>query len=199
MVNFREIIDVEPQKDEALETLWVVTLGDMMTTLTIFFLILFAFNTYISKRYKTPEAQSNVKLEEELKKFGQISFNRDETRLQLPDSILFSVNSADLRPKAEELLHGIASVLRETDKTIVVEGHTDNYPIINTERFRSNWHLSSARAFSVVKYLIENEKIPPARISGWGYAEYKPIATFETIEGRAKNRRIEIVILNEKI
>jgi chemotaxis protein MotB len=76
-----------------------------------------------------------------------------------------------------------------------VEGHTDNVPI-NTSEFRSNWELSVRRATEVVRYLIEQHGFPPERISASGYAEYRPIASNDTAEDRAMNRRIEIIIIN---
>jgi chemotaxis protein MotB len=75
-----------------------------------------------------------------------------------------------------------------------VEGHTDNVPI-NTSEFRSNWELSVRRATEVVRCLVEQHGFPPERISASGYAEYRPIASNDSPEDRAKNRRIEIVII----
>ena len=75
-----------------------------------------------------------------------------------------------------------------------VEGHTDNLPI-NTPRFPSNWELSTARATSVIRYLIEEENLDPERLSAAGYGEYRPIDANDTPEGRARNRRVDLVIL----
>jgi len=183
-----------------LHTLWVVTLGDMMTTLTIFFLVLYAWNYFIYLQLKDKKIDDRLtKIQNELKDYVKVQFDRNEVRVQLSEAIMFDLGSAELKPSAKSVLHDIAKVLKSTNEHIIVEGHTDNYPIISSSRFRSNWHLSCARAFSVVKYLIDYEDIQPKRISGWGYAEYRPIAPFDTIENRAKNRRIEIVIMHEKI
>jgi chemotaxis protein MotB len=118
--------------------------------------------------------------------------------MQLPESVMFDVGSAELKPGARDVLKHIAPILRDYKDKIIIEGHTDNYPVLNPREFRSNWHLSASRAFSVVKYLTGDEKIPPERISAWGYAEYNPIAPFDTISNRSKNRRIEIRMIHEK-
>ncbi len=78
---------------------------------------------------------------------------------------------------------------------IRIEGHTDNVPI-NTVRFPSNWELSTARATSIVSYLIGKFGFSPEKLSGSGFAEFCPIASNDTPEGRARNRRVDIVVLN---
>lgn len=198
------LLEIEQQQEaetqEALETLWIVTLGDMMTTLTIFFLVLYALNYAVYLKVKDNVVDKKmIEIQEKLKQYTKIQLDRNEVRLQLPESVMFDIGSAELKPMAKDVLKKIASVLTTTNDLIVVEGHTDNYPIIHSSRYRSNWHLSCARAFNVVQYLIEFEKIPPERISGWGFAEYRPIASFDTMEDRAKNRRIELVLLHEQI
>jgi len=75
-----------------------------------------------------------------------------------------------------------------------VEGHTDNLPI-NTPKFPSNWELSTARATNCLRYLVERHRFPPEKISALGYAEYRPIATNTTADGRNKNRRVDIIVL----
>jgi len=78
---------------------------------------------------------------------------------------------------------------------IRVEGHTDDLPI-STKRFPSNWELSTARATSVVRYYLENYDVDPRQFSAAGYSEYKPLYDNDSPENRAKNRRVEIVVLN---
>ena len=82
------------------------------------------------------------------------------------------------------------------ENPIIVEGHTDNVPI-SSAKYRSNFELSAARAFSVINYFINSEKIAPVRFSTFGYGEYKPVASNETESDRAKNRRIEINIIRK--
>jgi chemotaxis protein MotB len=85
-------------------------------------------------------------------------------------------------------------MLRERDYRLRIEGHTDNAPIHNSQ-FPSNWELSTSRATEIVRLLIVREGFVPARLSAAGYAEYYPVATNLTAEGRAMNRRVDIVIL----
>lgn len=75
-----------------------------------------------------------------------------------------------------------------------VEGHTDNVPIHNAE-FDSNWELSAARATRIARLLLELNAVPPERLSAAGYAEYHPVASNDTAEGRAENRRVDVVVL----
>jgi chemotaxis protein MotB len=77
---------------------------------------------------------------------------------------------------------------------IRVEGHTDNVPIGFSDRFRSNWDLSSARSASVANYILDSTELEPGRLSISGFADSKPIASNDTFEGRAKNRRIEVIV-----
>jgi chemotaxis protein MotB len=82
------------------------------------------------------------------------------------------------------------------DNPVVVEGHTDNVPI-SSKKYRSNFELSAARAFSVINYFINTEKMSPEKFSTFGYGEYRPVSSNDTEEGRAKNRRIEINIIRK--
>ena len=88
------------------------------------------------------------------------------------------------------------SELRELDNPIIIEGHTDNKPI-STVKYPSNWELSTARATNIIKFLTENNLITPKRLSAVGYGEYMPIADNSTTTGRAKNRRVDIIVLSK--
>jgi chemotaxis protein MotB len=116
--------------------------------------------------------------------------------ITVSDEILFDSGKAKLKTNAFSVLKKVASVINETvpDRYIGVEGHTDNIPIKHSG-WKSNWELSTARATSVVHYLIDNCDIRPDKLSAIGYGEYRPIASNDTREGRAKNRRVEIIIL----
>ncbi len=114
--------------------------------------------------------------------------------IRILDNILFTSGDAKLNPKAESVLHKLALVLKKVPNDIRIEGHTDNVPIKNNI-FPSNWQLSVARATNTAYYLMKNEGLSPEKVSIVGYAEYKPIATNDTPEGRALNRRVDIVIL----
>lgn len=115
--------------------------------------------------------------------------------VRLTGQILFDIGKADLLEDGKRLLDKIAELLIDIPNVIMIEGHTDNWPI-NNERFPSNWELSTARATNVVRYFIENTAIPPERLMAAGYSEYRPLYPNDTVENRAKNRRVEIVVLN---
>lgn len=110
------------------------------------------------------------------------------------DGTFFDSGSDQLRPEGRELLEGIAQDLLAMDNQIRIEGHTDNVPI-NTLRFPSNWELSTARSTSIVAYLVEKFGFRPEKLSGSGFGEYCPVASNDTPEGRAINRRVDIVVL----
>lgn len=113
--------------------------------------------------------------------------------LEIKDHILFDSGKADIKPEAAEVLKKISGILKSVPNQIIVEGHTDNVPI-NTARYPSNWELSVDRAVRVVRYFIEKHHMPPERFLATGYGEYHPVASNETPEGRARNRRVNIVI-----
>lgn len=121
-------------------------------------------------------------------------------RIELASSQFFLPGGTKLRTSALSSLDKIAAILKETDKKVVIEGHTDNTPVIAGAPYESNWELSSLRATSIVRYLIKYHGISPQRISAMSYAETRPLATNTTPEGRSRNRRIEIyMILDEKL
>lgn len=127
---------------------------------------------------------------------GQILVSRDEDRIviRLADNLVFPSASADIRPEARPLLSIVAAAVNQTENEIRVEGHTDNIPLA-TEKYPSNWELSSARATAVLRVLTEELSVDPARAFAAGYGEYRPIASNLTPEGRALNRRADIVLL----
>lgn len=125
----------------------------------------------------------------------QIVENERGFTIRILDDILFKSGSADLTDGSKGILSKLAVVLRSLTNDIRIEGHTDNVPVSGVQ-FPSNWHLSVARATNTGFYLMNAEKLPPGRVSVAGYAEYQPIATNETNEGRALNRRVDIVILH---
>ncbi len=113
--------------------------------------------------------------------------------VEMASAILFPSGSDKLSDEGSEALTQVAGILADIkERTFQVAGHTDNVPIKN-KRFKSNWDLSSARAVSVVKHLIDNG-VSDANISAAGYADTQPAADNNTEEGKAQNRRIEIVL-----
>lgn len=117
--------------------------------------------------------------------------------VSLASSAFFNPGDAALRPETSALMGTVAKSLKDSGRAIMVEGHTDDLPI-NTYRYPSNWELSTSRATTVVRYLIESYKLPPARLSAAGYGEYKPLVGNTSPANRAKNRRVDIVILRSE-
>jgi chemotaxis protein MotB len=113
------------------------------------------------------------------------------------DNVFFNSGEAEIKPDWQGKLISISKILNEIDNYIHVEGHTDNVAI-NTNYFHSNWQLSSVRAANVVEFLISKGNVKPERLSAVGYGEYRPVQSNDTEEGRAANRRVDIVILNSK-
>lgn len=114
------------------------------------------------------------------------------------DTALFDLGQADLKPEAQLILDDVAQILLTVPNRIRVEGHTDDLPI-NTYRFPSNWELSTTRATTVVRYFLENYSFPPKQFSAAGYGEWHPVVPNDTIENRAQNRRVDIVILRTDV
>jgi len=131
---------------------------------------------------------------------GQIQITQLKGKLtvNLVDKILFDSGRAEIKGDGTKVLDKVASVLNGVaDKNIRIEGHTDNVPISGAlmSKYASNWELSTARATSVARYLQDQDKVDPTRLVAAGYGEYHPIASNDTPEGRAQNRRIEIVLV----
>ncbi|TAH34986.1 MAG: hypothetical protein EYC70_14440 [Planctomycetota bacterium] len=117
--------------------------------------------------------------------------------LALPQEITFPSGSADLTKQGQASLDAVSAVL-QTDyagKTLWVEGHTDNDPI-RVSKWESNLHLSAARALAVADYLIQGKSVDPATLRVAGHGEFDPVTPNDTPEGKARNRRVEILIFN---
>ncbi len=151
-------------------------------------------------RLKTEEADQLRKAKELLEQrlsSSEASVGYDERGLvaRMLDQVLFDSGKAELRRSAAPVLDKVAKVLQEVpDQPVGVEGHTDNVPI-KYSGWASNKALSEARANAVVKYLIDKHGIDPGRLTAIGYGEERPIVSNASARGRAKNRRVEIVIL----
>lgn len=117
--------------------------------------------------------------------------------LRFQDSVLFQRSRADLLEQSRLVLHEVANILKEIDNPIRVEGHTDDLPI-NTERFPSNWELSTSRATNVLRFLMQ-EGIPGKQLSAVGYGEFHPLVPNTNEENRQKNRRVDVVIIRESL
>jgi chemotaxis protein MotB len=119
---------------------------------------------------------------------------RGEVVLRLPERLMFDVGDARLHDDGRKALSSIADVLASRPVRVRVEGHTDAKPI-STPRYPSNWELSTDRAVAVVRYFVESGKLEPKALSAAGYGEYHPIADNDTPEGRAMNRRVDIILV----
>jgi chemotaxis protein MotB len=130
---------------------------------------------------------------QDVSKYATLETLDRKIHLVLADAVLFDSGLAELKPTARDLLTTVAEQLHTLPNPVVIEGHTDNVPIRHG-RYGSNWELSMARAYSVLRF-FEEHGIEPSRLSGIGYGEQRPAADNATPEGRAHNRRIEIDLL----
>jgi chemotaxis protein MotB len=115
--------------------------------------------------------------------------------ISLPEEATFSSGSADLTPAAQALLTRVAAALRPTATSIRIEGHTDDIAV-HGGRYRSNWELSTARASAVVVFMVTVTGFEPWRLSAAGYGEFHPRAANDGPEGRARNRRVDVVVID---
>lgn len=117
--------------------------------------------------------------------------------LQLDETILFDPGKADLKDSSKSILEIISTIINGIDNDVLIEGNTDNVPINNKE-FASNWELSTARAVSVVRYFVETKYLDPVKFAVKGYGEFKPLVANDTPENRSTNRRVDILIVEQK-
>ena len=120
-----------------------------------------------------------------------------EIVITIPDQVLFTSGEADVKPEALPFLQGLAEAMIELNRQVRIEGHTDNVPI-RTVQFPSNWELSATRAVIVVRVLSELYGVPGDHLAALGYADSRPLTPNLNPEQRAKNRRVEVIILEEK-
>lgn len=124
-----------------------------------------------------------------------IQLKNGKVYVSLAEKLLFKSGSTDVDPKGQEALRELAAVLAQNpDINIMVEGHTDDVPVISGASIKDNWDLSVKRATSIVRILLENSGIDPTRITAAGRGEYLPINPEKTPEARSKNRRTEIIL-----
>jgi len=128
-------------------------------------------------------------------KIVEVRAKREGLVVSLREVGFFESGNATMRASSKGAIDRLAAVLGSRTEFLRIEGHTDNVPIHNI-RFASNWELSSGRATELIKLFVENYRFDPARLSAAGYAEFHPVASNDTPEGRARNRRVDVVILN---
>ncbi|MBN2719339.1 MAG: OmpA family protein [Deltaproteobacteria bacterium] len=125
----------------------------------------------------------------------KVRIKRGKMTLELPTAILFDSGKADLSDKGKETLASVAGVLKKIgDREFQVAGHTDNVKVSEANPFGDNWHLSTARAISVVLFL-QDKGVKPRQLSAAGYAQYQPTSPNKGKKGKARNRRIEITLM----
>ena len=149
------------------------------------------------KRHKNDAADAEAIariLKEEIEEGKiQVESRRRNIIIRVEEKGSFSPGSAVLSEQFEQIMDKIRQALAATPGKITIEGHTDDIPI-NTDRFRSNWDLSSARAASVAYELELDELVTPDRMKVIGYADTKPLVPNDNRENRSKNRRVEIIV-----
>lgn len=130
---------------------------------------------------------------------GQVTISELKGKLtvNMVDAVLFDSGKAEVKPAGMEILKKVVDILKDVKgRAIRIEGHTDNVQIVGNlaKKFPSNWELSSARAINVARFL-QSQGIDPTVLAAVAYGEYKPVAGNDTEEGKAKNRRIEIILV----
>jgi chemotaxis protein MotB len=196
--------------------LWLIVLADMMTNLMLFFLVMFAlaqqtpkaralwikkFNAadVVDAAPRPDDDAARRDFDEkaaaaELKAlFPDTTVTDRMIRVRLQNRILFPSALSALEPEAAGSLAKLARVLKEMPNSVVIEGHTDNVPLVKSP-YRSNWELSVARSNAVIETLVA-DGVSPDRLVAAGYGEYRPIAPNDAPEDRARNRRVEVLIL----
>lgn len=194
---------------------WLISYADFITLMFTFFVALYAlssmdkgkiekFSGSLRQTFKVIDEPIHVYEDkskavlEEMKRLAQgmqgVSV-KGEPRgvvVTFADELLFASGSAELRPEAFSILEKIAVALPATAGHITIEGHTDNVPVAGGAH-SSNWELSTSRAASLLHFLLAR-KLDPDKFTIAGYAEFRPIAGNDTEEGRARNRRVEMII-----
>lgn len=197
---------------------WIISYADLVTLLLALFLVMYAVNTeHLKTQAKTEENPTTITTE--IKKDKPVNmpkiqkellneFKNDEniillkdTRgiiIRLNDNILFGSAESEIQETSYNTLNKIIDILSKINNPVIIEGHTDSIPI-KSGKYSSNWELSTARATSVINYIVASKRINPRRLSAVGYGEYVPIAENTSNSGRIKNRRVDIIILNNNI
>lgn len=128
----------------------------------------------------------------------EIDFTAQYVQITLNGAILFEPAASNVKNEAIPLISKVGDILKNYSSNMVeITGHTDNVPLLDDPKYDDNWDLSSARAKSVMLYLVNKKKLDVNKMKASGRGEYEPIADNKTAEGRAQNRRVEIKIYNE--
>ena len=144
-----------------------------------------------SSKYEAIRAELSREIEDGL---AEVERDGDSVIIRLGQQDSFASGSAALQPSFTQTLISVGNAVNNTGGLVRVEGHTDNIPVAFSERFRSNWDLSSARSASVANFLLDNSQLQSGRVTITGLADSEPIADNSTAAGRAQNRRIEVIV-----
>ena len=147
--------------------------------------------TEAASKYEAIRAELSEQIEQGL---AEVERDGDSVIIRLGQQDSFASGSAALQSGFEDTLISVGDALNNTGGMVRVEGHTDNIPVAFSERFRSNWDLSSARSAAVANFLLDNSQLQPGRVTITGLADSEPIADNSTAAGRAQNRRIEVIV-----
>ncbi len=207
----------ESDPTEEKESGWLISFVDILTLLLTLFVLLLAFNQISQReqpRHTTPpaptpaatlvhdnlppqqaptaEPSADFTIPQDIRDKVEMLTTSNEVNLVIKDDVLFDEGSPDLKATGAAVLERIAQLLDQNNYPVSVEGHTDNIPI-HTAQFPSNWELSTFRATTVTRYFIDHG-IAVDRLRAIGYADTHPIADNGTAAGRARNRRVSLVI-----
>ncbi len=204
------------EEDEDITSFWLITYSDMVTLLLSFFILMYSFSVLSEERQQQlvdelrTVSENKVRVEkprEDLEKAAReiaAQFQKDqafventetEVTVGLSSEVTFASGDDELSDAGQGALVKAGGILAKLPNTIRIEGHTDSVPV-RGGRFSSNWHLSAARAQTVVRLLIENG-VDARRMQVVGFGDVRPRAENDTAAGRAANRRIEIKILKK--
>jgi chemotaxis protein MotB len=199
--------DLENQLNRS--AMWAVTYGDLMSYLMIFFLMLYVASTtrgvamQMSIKAVEQRFSNDTETIEQLftrygaQKIARLEVGENKIRIVFQAPVLFDSGSAALKPESFPMLQQVVKSLSGMPNSIQIEGYTDDRPLLPGSKFASNWELSAARAFAVLRF-FESNGIPEQRLSATGYGEFRPLETNATPDGRAANRRIEINIMRRE-
>ena len=178
-----------------------------MTEMVAFFVIMYALGAALNKDVqKTKQEVEQMMKEEKIE--GKVEVTKDGMRITMQEGgeqigdagPFFESAKAELTPRMIDILQHLAPKLKELavkDHDVIVEGHTDNLPVKGgAGLYPTNWELSTARATTVVRYMIDNTNFPPTRLGATGYGEQRPEGPNDSDANRAKNRRVVFFIKN---
>ena len=214
--TLRKFIESGSENMEETE-LWMLPYSTLMLTLTILFIMFYAFSASNSVEYETAlsdlaetnpndprvaQMKQEIALAQNIRDFikknaltdkVQLIITPHQIKINLASIALFDSGSAEMKKDIQFFLEYFFTQLKPMTNMIIAEGHTDNVPI-HTQQYNSNWELSAARAFSVIYYFINNG-ISPDRLVAHGFGEFRPAFENDSENNRAKNRRIEITVV----